>query len=78
MDTNSDETDKSSPDQEEPTPYDDQDEAQSPEEAAREMAAISEEISQRRRRRMFVAIFLILAITWLLGQLGDPFAPPNQ
>ena len=77
MDSNQDEVaEPISEDGDEGFPGEDE-EPLSPEEEAREMEAVSEQISQRRRRRMFIAIFLILAVTWLLGQLGDPLVPPN-
>ncbi len=77
MDSNNDDRVEAIQDDEQDNPFLDGEESISPEEEAREMAAVSEEISKRRRRRMFIAIFLILAITWVLGQFGDPFVPPQ-
>ena len=73
MDSMSDETNKKLRDQEEQDIFDEEASKQSPEEAALEMELISVEIAKRRRKRMLVAVFMILAVTWLLGQLGDPF-----
>ena len=74
MDSNTNEDEAPIPSNEDDT-FSEDEESMSPEEEAEEMALVSEQISQRRRRRMFIAIFMILAVTWLLGQLGDPLVP---